>query len=186
MADETPLPADAFARFFEMVHEGVHMGTVSDDASTTIAANPFLRLLFGYPADAAAADVRPFDPDRFVDPAARVALLDCLRRDGGVTDYLLRLRRADGAPLWIEVTGQAQPGPTPDVLQVDALLRDVSERRKLEGETRDLYQQLLQAEKMAVLGQTISGVAHELNNPCLLYTSPSPRDGLLSRMPSSA
>jgi len=25
-----------------------------------------------------------------------------------------------------------------------------------------------------------------LNNACLLYTSPSPRDGLLSRMPSSA
>ena len=25
-----------------------------------------------------------------------------------------------------------------------------------------------------------------LPNPCLLYTSPSPRDGLLSRMPSSA
>ena len=25
-----------------------------------------------------------------------------------------------------------------------------------------------------------------LNNRCLLYTSPSPRDGLLSRMPSSA
>ena len=24
------------------------------------------------------------------------------------------------------------------------------------------------------------------DNPCLLYTSPSPRDGLLSRMPSSA
>ena len=26
----------------------------------------------------------------------------------------------------------------------------------------------------------------EKPNPCLLYTSPSPRDGLLSRMPSSA
>ena len=26
----------------------------------------------------------------------------------------------------------------------------------------------------------------ELNKSCLLYTSPSPRDGLLSRMPSSA
>ena len=25
-----------------------------------------------------------------------------------------------------------------------------------------------------------------VRNPCLLYTSPSPRDGLLSRMPSSA
>ena len=28
-------------------------------------------------------------------------------------------------------------------------------------------------------------ILHE-NNICLLYTSPSPRDGLLSRMPSSA
>ena len=27
---------------------------------------------------------------------------------------------------------------------------------------------------------------HPDSNPCLLYTSPSPRDGLLSRMPSSA
>jgi len=159
------LSPDAYARFFEMVHEGVHLGTLSDTGSTTSAANPYLRLLFGYPADAAAEDVRPFDPARFVDPAARAALLERLRRDGAVSDYLLRLRRADGAPLWIEVTGQAQPGPTPDTLQVDALLRDVSERRKLEEETRDLYQQLLQAEKMAVLGQTISGVAHELNNP---------------------
>ena len=28
--------------------------------------------------------------------------------------------------------------------------------------------------------------ASDINNTCLLYTSPSPRDGLLSRMPSSA
>jgi CheY-like chemotaxis protein len=41
----------------------------------------------------------------------------------------------------------------------------VSERKKLEDQTRDLYHQLLQAEKLAALGQTISGVAHELNNP---------------------
>ena len=27
---------------------------------------------------------------------------------------------------------------------------------------------------------------NQLNKSCLLYTSPSPRDGLLSRMPSSA
>ena len=29
-------------------------------------------------------------------------------------------------------------------------------------------------------------VVMTLTSPCLLYTSPSPRDGLLSRMPSSA
>ena len=29
-------------------------------------------------------------------------------------------------------------------------------------------------------------IVRQDNNNCLLYTSPSPRDGLLSRMPSSA
>ena len=31
-----------------------------------------------------------------------------------------------------------------------------------------------------------SGSKADVNDACLLYTSPSPRDGLLSRMPSSA
>ena len=31
-----------------------------------------------------------------------------------------------------------------------------------------------------------SGIKNDIYSICLLYTSPSPRDGLLSRMPSSA
>ena len=40
------------------------------------------------------------------------------------------------------------------------------------------------ATKEQVLEET--GHTVGLDNVCLLYTSPSPRDGLLSRMPSSA
>ena len=39
-------------------------------------------------------------------------------------------------------------------------------------------------EKTKTIKQAIKG--KDINNICLLYTSPSPRDGLLSRMPSSA
>ena len=39
--------------------------------------------------------------------------------------------------------------------------------------------------KTAAFSLPILQLADE-NNNCLLYTSPSPRDGLLSRMPSSA
>ena len=42
---------------------------------------------------------------------------------------------------------------------------------------------------LVIMGDLLSvsvGAPTETDNSCLLYTSPSPRDGLLSRMPSSA
>ncbi len=156
-------PGESFARLFEAVHEGVYIGCLTASSSVTIAANPHLKLMFGYAPDIRQEDVRPFDPERFVDVQAREGFLDRLRRDGSVRDYLLQLRRADSTPAWIEVTAHAEAGG--EGLRLEALMRDVSERKRLDDQARDLYYQLLQAEKLASLGQTISGVAHELNNP---------------------
>jgi signal transduction histidine kinase len=155
--------ASAFARLFESVHEGVYIGAVNGSHTQTIAANPHLKLMFGFAGEAAEDEVRPFDLDRFVDPQARDGFVGRLQRDGAVTDYLLRLRRADKTPMWVEVTAHAERSR--EGLRIEALVRDVSERKRLEDQARDLYHQLLQAEKLAALGQTISGVAHELNNP---------------------
>ena len=157
--------ADAFARLFEAVHEGVYIGLLAQRETTTLAANPHLKLMFGYAPEAGDAQVRPFDVSRFIDPLARAAFIDRLSAEGAVTDYLLRLRRVDNAPVWVEVTAHSDPPAEDGSVRIDALVRNVSERKKLEDQTRDLYHQLLQAEKLAALGLTISGVAHELNNP---------------------
>src|SRR5262249_1845329 len=124
-----------------------------------------LRLMFGWADDLPAADVRPFDPDRFVDDQARLSFFQQLSRDGLAQDYLLRLRRADNTAMWVEVTARAETHPPRKALRVEAVIRDVTERKKLQDQTRELYHQLSQAEKLAALGQTMSGVAHELNNP---------------------
>ncbi len=147
------------------MHEGVYIGSIDARGSTTDVANPHLKLMFGFGDEIPPAQVRPFDIDRFVDGQARTAFIDRLARDGAVSDYLLRLLRADGMPMWVEVTAHASASHPSGGIRVDALMRDVSERKKLEDQARDLYHQLLQAEKLAALGQTISGVAHELNNP---------------------
>jgi two-component system cell cycle sensor histidine kinase/response regulator CckA len=156
-------PPEAFARLFESVHEGVYIGTLSSDRTRTLSANPYLKLMFGFAVETPQDEVRPFEIERFVDPQAREGFLERLDRDGAITDYLLRLRRADRSPIWVEVTAHAEPAG--DGTRIEALMRDVSERKRLEDQARDLYHQLLQAEKLAALGQTISGVAHELNNP---------------------
>jgi two-component system NtrC family sensor kinase len=149
----------------------VYIGSLSPSSTRTLSANPYLKLMFGFAVETPQEDVRPFETERFIDPQAREGFLERLGRDGSVTDYLLRLRRADRTPMWVEVTAHAERtmrsphDGVPDELRIEALMRDVSERKRLEDQARDLYHQLLQAEKLAALGQTISGVAHELNNP---------------------
>jgi two-component system NtrC family sensor kinase len=68
--------------------------------------------------------------------------LNLVRRDGALTSV-----EADGAPIRFDGKGAYQ-----------FFLRELTERARLE-------QQLRQAEKLSALGQMISGIAHELNNP---------------------
>jgi len=159
------LADSAFARLFQGVREGIYIGLIQLDGSATLAANPHLRLIFGWTDDVADRDVKPLDPDRFVDDQARIDFLHQLARDGAAQDYLLRLRRIDGSAMWVEVTARAEPVAASSTLRLEAIMRDVTERKKLQDQGRELYLQLSQAERLTALGQTISGVAHELNNP---------------------
>ena len=109
------------------------------------------------------------------------------------------------ADLWTEEGGEAQGGTLYDDHEFQERLRVSAAPPLLSARVKaDLMRGMLDlrpgeavldlgcgAGKMALYatghGARATGVdaAHEID-PCLLYTSPSPRDGLLSRMPSSA
>lgn len=152
-------------RFFEGLSEGVYIGLIGPTETATLAANPHLATIFGWPIDTPTSDVRPFDRDRFVDEQARAQLVDRLTRDRAVSDYALRLRRWDGTAIWVEVTGRAEPLPSGSALRIEATLRDVTAKRDEEDQAIARRAAWAQNEKLASLGQTISSVAHELNNP---------------------
>ena len=87
---------------------------------------------------------------------------------------LRSLCRKDGSEVKVEVAGSAVDFAGETAFQF--YLREVTERSRLE-------QQLRQAEKLSGLGQMISGVVHELNNPltvCLGFMDLLLQDAALS------
>ena len=76
--------------------------------------------------------------------------------------YEYRLKRSDGSYLEIELSGTKIPfGDKESDLIV---IRDISERKKLEKDKRKLEAQLLQTQKMEAIGTLAGGIAHDFNN----------------------
>ena len=86
---------------------------------------------------------------------------DIIRRintQGQIHGYGSQLTRADGDELEIELNLSVLRDELGEVVGSVWLGRDVTELKSTQS-------QLLQAEKLSTIGEVISGVAHELNNP---------------------
>lgn len=152
----------ANSRLFEMIERGkaeweaafdaLAEGLAVVDRSGNVArANQSLGRILG--REVAGLVGRPF--------AAMVA-----EAPDAVTELLARPGSGRAPPLVIHSPGRgrmlrltaARVGDPPADGPVVVLVEDVTEQRTIEG-------QLIQSEKMAAVGQLVSGVAHELNNP---------------------
>ncbi|WP_053237949.1 two-component system sensor histidine kinase NtrB [Sandaracinus amylolyticus] len=84
--------------------------------------------------------------------------LEAALRGRPSTDVELRLPRASGGFARVAFNTASITAPDGEIAGVVAIGRDLTE-------VRDLEEQIIQAEKLATLGQLAAGVVHELNNP---------------------
>ena len=121
--------------------------------------------LFGFSAaEALGKPIHTLISPRLSESGQREASEERPVSDGPIRETIeLITRRKDGTELPIELS--LSEARIKDQWNSIWIIRDITERRRAEEETRLQQQQLVQADKMISLGVLISGVAHEINNP---------------------
>lgn len=85
-------------------------------------------------------------------------LLARVMEKGSVRDFTMTAQSKDGRPLELSVSWGGQHADFWMNKEWTLVIRDITEARRMQ-------QQLIRSEKLSAVGQLISGIAHELNNP---------------------
>ena len=124
------------------------------------------RALSGFPAQVFAEGRKDWLDLVHVDDKERVTagIGDALSA-GDSFEIEYRITDADGKVRWMWERGRAVPSEVDNHLHLEGFVSDTTEQRAAESEAREHREHLAHADRLNMLGEMATGIAHEINQP---------------------
>ena len=143
---------ERYKDLFNSSHDGIYQ---IDADGVFILMNPAGAKMLGY--ESPDKIIGRKGPEYWRDPKDRDIFKAELKIKKSVNSYHMRLKKKNGEPIDIETSSTIKEDEKGAFLGMEEILRDVTERKKLED-------QLRHAQKMEAVGTLAGGIAHDFNN----------------------
>jgi PAS domain S-box-containing protein len=128
------LAEDKYRSIFENAIEGIFQSTVEGELVT---ANPALARMAGYESPEEMLRKVPMIEDRlYENPSRRRELYEIMRRDGSISGFEVRMRRADDSLMWASFSIQSVLNASGALIGFEGTVEDVTERKNAEANLR--------------------------------------------------
>jgi PAS domain S-box-containing protein len=139
---------------YRTLHANIPVGvfrTAADLKGRLLSGNPALAEMFGFetPDEIIGINVSEF----YYDPKDRGELVKTVRSAGTISDYEIRLKRADGTLFWVSINARAVKGPDGEIAYIDGTIEDITDRGLMERalrESEEKYRNLIERSNDAV------------------------------------
>ncbi len=153
--NELEIAEEKYRSIFENSVQGIYQTTPD---GKFISANPAMARILGYGSpDDLIGHVNDIAQQIYASPDKREDFVSSIRKRGEVPGFEVQFRRRDGKETWVSSHGRGVFDEEGNLLIIEGILEDITERKRLEAELR-------QAAKMQAIGELAGGVAHDFNN----------------------